>query len=441
MADPNAGPANSGTQSMAPSTITKLPARDGASVLKLAEPLDEKNWSVWKERIKRAFRLCGVEGYANGTIKRPNNADIEQATNWDYNDNYAQFVIVNNVASSEMVHIGQCATAHEIWLNLEAVHESKGHQTAIAITRNLFRQVAEENTNIIEHLSTLKTYWERLNMVGDDDFKLTDLQFKVIISSSLPREWDQFTEPYVSGRKGEKDADLKKKMSSQQFIGILKEEYTNRQSRAPKNGGAVTNQAMTTGRSLGDRIGGTAPRNQRPSNQNRRAGSSMSCRQCGRRNHNTQDCLYLGALSDVKCKECGKFGHIVKQCWGTNAKSNTKTNLKRKSESANEQQVAKRKKTNEQTNATIEEVDSDEETIAFIAEEDTLMGDADDDDVTVIGDDDETVIGDADMGGIVFDESEIGQYSSFDDYDGINDERVLYYDWLADSATTSHICN
>ena len=122
-------------------------------------------------------------------------------------------------------------------------------------------------------------------------------------------------------------------------------------------------------------------------------------------------------------------------------KSNTKTNLKRKSKSANKQQVAKQKKTNKQTNVTIEEVDSNEETITFVAEEDTLMGDANDDDITVIGDDDETVIGDADMGGIVFDQSKIGQYSGFDDYDGINDKHVLYYDWLANSATTSHICN
>lgn len=115
--------------------------------------------------------------------------------------------------------------------------------------------------------------------------------------------------------------------------------------------------------------------------------------------------------------------------------------LKRKFESANEQQLAKWKKTNKQTNAMMEEVDSNEETIALVAEEDTLMGDTDDDDVTVIGNDDETVIGDADVGGIVFNESKIGQYSGFDDYNGINDECVLYYDWLADSATTSHICN
>jgi hypothetical protein len=54
-------------------------------------------------------------------------------------------------------------------------------------------------------------------------------------------------------------------------------------------------------------------------------------------------------------------------------------------------------------------------------------------------------VGDVAPGGIVFDASEQGQYFNFADHDVTNyngiDERTLYYDWLADSATTSHIVN
>jgi hypothetical protein len=46
-------------------------------------------------------------------------------------------------------------------------------------------------------------------------------------------------------------------------------------------------------------------------------------------------------------------------------------------------------------------------------------------------------------GEIVFDEAEEGQYFNFVNnvvgYTG-NDEPVLYYDWMVNSATTSHIC-
>ena len=182
--------------------------------------------------MKRILRLCGVEGYAEGTIKRPDSAP--DADNWDYNDNYAQILIVNNVAQTEMIHVGQSVTAHAVWSNLEAVHESKGHQTITAIIRNLFRTTAEEDANISEHLNTLKTYWERINLIDDEDFRIPDVLFKGIISSSLPLSWDAFTEPYVGGQKGIEDKDPKKLMKSQQFIGILKEEYTRRKARTAK---------------------------------------------------------------------------------------------------------------------------------------------------------------------------------------------------------------
>ena len=49
------------------------------------------------------------------------------------------------------------------------------------------------------------------------------------------------------------------------------------------------------------------------------------------------------------------------------------------------------------------------------------------------------------QGGITFDTSECGQYFNFDKEDvanySINDECTIWYDWLADSVTTSHIMN
>jgi hypothetical protein len=52
-----------------------------------------------------------------------------------------------------------------------------------------------------------------------------DIFFKVILSLSLPKSWDTFTEPYVGICKGVDKNNLKKTISSQEFIGILKEEY------------------------------------------------------------------------------------------------------------------------------------------------------------------------------------------------------------------------
>jgi len=53
--------------------------------------------------------------------------------------------------------------------------------------------------------------------------------------------------------------------------------------------------------------------------------------------------------------------------------------------------------------------------------------------------------GNATPGGIIFNSSEQGQNFNFKNYDVTNyngiDECTLYYDWLADSATISHIVN
>jgi hypothetical protein len=198
-----------------------------------------------------------------------------------------------------MVHVGQCDTAKGMWDNLEAVHESKGHQTIVSIIRNLFHTKADETSDINEHLNQLKIYWERINQMNEENFKISDVLFKIIISSSLPLSWDSFTESYVGGRKGVIETDPKKLMGSQQFIGILKEEYTQRELRSEK--GETSNQGFTQKRSLQNRLSSKPTTN-----------SDMHCKQCGLNNHNTTDCIHL---SKSKCSNCDKFGHTGDKCW------------------------------------------------------------------------------------------------------------------------------
>jgi hypothetical protein len=93
--------------------------------------------------MKRVLRLCGVNAYAEGTVEIP--TDAKGVEDWEYNDNYAQIMIINNVTSTEMVHVSQCNTAKAVWDSLEAVHETKGHQTIVSIIRNLFHTKAEED--------------------------------------------------------------------------------------------------------------------------------------------------------------------------------------------------------------------------------------------------------------------------------------------------------
>ena len=270
------------------------------------------------------------------------------------------------------------------------VYEDKSQETAVAIIRNLWHTTAEEDDDISEHLTTLKKYWERLNLVDDDNFKIPEVQFKIAIVSSLPPSWDNFTRPYISIRKGD-STDPKLMATSQELIGVLKEEYVRCQRRAGRQD--AIHQASMSKPTLGSRL-------QDPTGPTR-------CGHCHLRNHKTEDCRYLG---QSRCSICERFGHQTKDCYSKKAK-----NLKRK-EKPNGDKKSKKKQKREEMNEGEEE--DDDEHIAFTLTESPEFA---------------------------FDDSEKGQFFNFDESDVNNssefDSRLLYYDWLGDSATTSHVCN
>jgi hypothetical protein len=283
----------------------------------------------------------------------------------------------------------------------ETKRDTKGHQTIVALIHNLFHTIAEENTNINGHLNKLKSYWERIVQISDPDFHISDPLFIVIISSSLPTSWDTFTEPYVGGRRALLGQDPRKLTGSQEFIGLLKEEYTCRAARVKQD--ESTSQAM----------------HGKHANQKGASNNTTKCGHCVCTNHVTKDCCLL-KKSNLKCNECGKAGHLKKDCWNLKAKQG-----KREGEKPGEEKPSKKPK-NETASATIVEV---AEEIAF-----EVGGKETDKDVDMCLD----VSGD----GLI---DEVGDDFTFDATDvsivDVNDERVSYYDWLADCATTSHVSN
>jgi hypothetical protein len=131
--------------------------------------------------------------------------------------------------------------------------------------------------------------------------------------------------------------------------------------------------------------------------------SNMSCKHCGQNNHWTRDCHHLGKS---KCNGCGKFGHAATDCWHKAGSSKRKFEDKGK-----EKEKIYKKPKKEETN----EGEEIEEEITFNIEEDELFN------------------------------LDKGESYNFEEYNSCNlegiDEHVLYYNWLVDSATTSHVTN
>jgi hypothetical protein len=214
--------------------IERIHATESLAVTKVDELLDSKarNWTGWSEYMDMLFILFDIQDYVQGKIPCPNETDDPVgASNWAYNDTYAQMLIITNISTTEKVHTRGCPTAHSMWLNLQSMHDYANQPGMAAHYRTLFHTNVAEGGNIEEHLTKLKFYWSQIDIFGpgDVDHRISEALFKRIIASSLPESWDEFTSQYVpTGRLNAVSEDPRKLIDSQQLISIIVQEAERR---------------------------------------------------------------------------------------------------------------------------------------------------------------------------------------------------------------------
>jgi hypothetical protein len=104
----------------------------------------------------------------------------------------------------------------------------------------------------------------------------SEAQFKIAIISSLPPSWDNFTRPYITDQK-RNDGDPKIHATSQELIGVLKEEY----SRHLRRDGKSHKQ---------DLIHQINYSSKPKASLSSRLSEPDVCRKCGKTGHKTPDC-------------------------------------------------------------------------------------------------------------------------------------------------------
>jgi len=262
-------------------------ARKSGSVIRLGGNLDETNWIVWQAKMRTALKTCGMLEYTAGTVERPNfSVDPQGWCNWGSNDTFTCMQIQCNLIDAQMVHVNQCKTALEMWRSLKGVHDNKGHQALIAYMRNLYCLTTEEGDNIIEHLNKMKEGHEHINLMGDACFYIPNITFKLLICQSLPPSWDNYTDTYI-GSQTFTVKDPRTSISSQHFIGILKNKYNRHKGHktdtSPYANGQQVNQVKASMCSLMSRM---APTSGKPFLKDH----STFCKLCNVVGHPTDEC-------------------------------------------------------------------------------------------------------------------------------------------------------
>jgi hypothetical protein len=88
--------------------------------------LMDENWHKWRERMKQGFINCDITNYITGRVKHPDDTmDTTNANNWDKNNSWVQQVIMHNVTSSQMNHIGSKTSADTMYSALRVLIRTK----------------------------------------------------------------------------------------------------------------------------------------------------------------------------------------------------------------------------------------------------------------------------------------------------------------------------
>ena len=275
-----------------PSNIARIHTAEGTAITKAGETLDHhaKNWSSWLQSMALLFKLFKVQEYVLGKIDCPDPKDnAKSAENWTYNNTFAQLLITSNISPAERVHTNRCLTANCMWLSLQLMHKSKSHLVLTTHLCMLMNTTTSEDDNIPKHISKLKQCWDQLSLFRDTNYQVSKFLFKCIITSSLPESWDQYTDQFIAGQLDFINTDPKKHIDTQQFIGILKQEYERQQSRKP---GATKpiNQAMLAHGHNNTKPPLASQITSNTYNQNRATSSQMYCRICKHTNNYASKC-------------------------------------------------------------------------------------------------------------------------------------------------------
>ena len=164
------------------------------------------NWMPWKQRMLAILRNQGLEKYIEKTAELPKprqpeepmTEEMEAINKWKEGDAKARTRLELSIRDSEMIHFSGAVMAHDMWNQLSLVKESWGHLGVLAMCQALYQATAKEGFDMVEHISKLRGLQNKLHAMEN---LVTDEDFVMILITSIPEYWDNYTESF-SGSSG-----------------------------------------------------------------------------------------------------------------------------------------------------------------------------------------------------------------------------------------------
>ena len=168
------------------------------------------------------------------TTSPPDEKNEKEYKIWKKRDAKARMWIELAVGNSKMIHLLGTETAMAMWDQLRTVKESQGRLGILAARWVLFWVTAPKDFDMTAHIMDLKRKQEELHLMGS---RIPDNNFAMILLTSLPERWDNFTSGYL-GSQGNTTT-----INVSNLIGVLLDEERRRREHGDPSSSDTALQA------------------------------------------------------------------------------------------------------------------------------------------------------------------------------------------------------
>lgn len=251
--------------------------------LTAVEPLDDKNYFLWKEKIEGILRAKKLWKKVID-VKEPRKPEEEEEgyaekftiwNTWDNDNHAARAIMINTMTKAQLLRYSNERNADKLWNKIKNNMAAESEQTKARSLSELTSLKMKRDENVDGFINRAEALRNQCTQLGKF---IEDYELKMYILKDLRVEFDQ----NVRILENQRDVTIN------DIRYALKQEESRQENRK------------------GERM----PRDQENIRKAReKSKSEVICYNCGKRGHMSSECF-----AKQKCYNCQGFGHIASDC-------------------------------------------------------------------------------------------------------------------------------